>query len=278
MKKFFISFLYLALTLAVCAAGFLLPSTLNDYQDRQIFATIEHTAMEPPELTYSSSLYDTLRLLSHEHYFVEYPSAGSKRNDKEIYAISSGLIDQLKQYGTLLPDGAYDITNYTASLQLAIVSDNMPYTDANSSEAAAFGTDAAKDLNEHSETAALDITTAVVWSCAIYFESGYWMHIWIDDKSGKAVSFSMYTGQNLILASYTDAGDLDAFAAEVAAFAEDYYELPATPLQQSIVHAYNQMFEKGSIFEAYYTIQLKEEDGGLIQMPLRILQDCMTLN
>ena len=70
MKKFFITCLYLSLTVAVCTAGFLLPSMLNDYQDRLIFAKIEHTAIEPPELTYSSSLFDTLRLLSKDHYFV----------------------------------------------------------------------------------------------------------------------------------------------------------------------------------------------------------------
>ena len=60
MKKFLITCFYLSVTLAVCAAGFLLPSALNNYQDRQIFAKIEHPAIEPTELTYSSSLYDTL--------------------------------------------------------------------------------------------------------------------------------------------------------------------------------------------------------------------------
>ena len=51
IKKIIVTCFYLALTLAVCTAGFLLPSVLNSYQDRQIFSKIEHTAMEPPELT-----------------------------------------------------------------------------------------------------------------------------------------------------------------------------------------------------------------------------------
>ncbi len=110
MKKFFITCLYLSLTVAVCTAGFLLPSKN------------EHTAIEPPELTYSSSLFDTLRLLSKDHYFVEYPSAGSSRTGEEIYAAACGLLKQLTEYGVLSPDSAYDITTYTTALQLAIVS------------------------------------------------------------------------------------------------------------------------------------------------------------
>lgn len=68
MKKLITACLCLLLTLAVTAAGFLLPSAMSAYQDRQTFSKIEHMSMEPLELTYSSSLYDTLRLLSKGHY------------------------------------------------------------------------------------------------------------------------------------------------------------------------------------------------------------------
>lgn len=271
MKKLLITCIYLTLTLAVCAAGFLLPSTLNDYQDRQIFAKIEHTAMEPPELAYSSSLYDTLRLLSREHYFVEYPSAGSKRSSEEIYNIASDLIRQIKK-NYMLPDLEDTDSNYTTSLQLAIISDGTQNTDSNPSEESAMAT-------EYSEAAALDITTAVVWNCSIYYQNGYWLSISIDDKSGKIVSFSMCTNQIAMLAAYGDEKAFDTFAASIAEFCEDYYELPTTSLQQSIIRSYNTMFEKSnSILEAYYTIQMKEEDGQTIQMPLRIYPDYMILN
>ena len=127
IKKIIVTCFYLALTLAVCTAGFLLPSVLNSYQDRQIFSKIEHTAMEPPELTYSSSLFDTLRLLSKEHYFVNYPSSGSKRTPEEICEKSLELIDSLNAYGFELKETA---SSYSATLQLAIVSVDYPYVDS----------------------------------------------------------------------------------------------------------------------------------------------------
>lgn len=83
--------------------------------------------MELPELTYSSSLFDTLRLLSKEHYFVNYPSSGSKRTPEEICEKSLELIDSLNAYGFELKETA---SSYSATLQLAIVSVDYPYVDS----------------------------------------------------------------------------------------------------------------------------------------------------
>lgn len=280
MKKFLITCFYLTLTLAVCAAGFLLPSALNNYQDRQIFAKIEHTAMKPPELAYSFSLYDTLRLLSQKHYFVEYPSAGSRRSSEEIYTIASDLTTQFQKYNIFsdLEDTEDTILHYATTLQLAIVSDGMQDTDLTASEGYPAA-DAEEGMDVYSETSALDITTAVVWNCSINYQSGRWLSIGIDDKSGKMVSLSMYTDQISVLTSSGEEAALKAFAASIADFCRDYYELPATCLQQSVIHSYNTIYEKNNgILEAYYTIQIKTEDGQTIQMPLRIYPDYMILN
>ena len=190
MKKFLITCFYLSVTLAVCAAGFLLPSALNNYQDRQIFAKIEHPAIEPTELTYSSSLYDTLRLFTRAHYFVEYPSTGSKRTDEEIYTIASESIQLLQKYNVISSDLKNDITNYTTSLQLAVVTERNDYTNLINDQPYSSAIDAESSTQDESEPASVDITTAVVWSCSIYFKSGYWIDIWIDDKS--SVIFHVY--------------------------------------------------------------------------------------
>lgn len=275
LKKLLVTCFYLALTFAVCTAGFLLPSVLNDYQDKQIFAKIEHTAMEPPELTYSSSLFDTLRLLSREHYFVNYPSTGSKRTSEEIYAASLELLESLDAYGFQLSEPAA-ASNYTATLQLAIVSVDYPYSDGMQAVTSAVDTESEKKA---SKEAASDITTAVVWECSIYFSSGYWINIWIDDKSGKAVACSMFTNQTYTLVSSCDKKLLDDFAAAVAKFSEDYYELPATVIEQPVIHSGNLMFEKnGGVSEAAYTIQLKEENGSLIQIPLQLRREYVLFN
>ncbi len=279
MKKFLISCFYLSVTLAVCAAGFLLPATLGSYQDRQIFARIEHTEMEPPELTYSSSLYDTLRLFSKNHYFVDYPSVGSKRTDEEIYKTAAELVKQLQKYDVLSSGFTYDITNYTTQLQLAILSEKTLLTDIADGQADAFPSGTGLTGQDDPEASAPDITTAVVWSCSIYFDSGYWIDVWIDDKSGKAVSFSMFIEQTRALACSGSRDILDTFADAVASFAEHYYELPVTVLEPSFVHSFNSLIEQDSgILEAYYTIQLKEEDSTTIQIPLKIRPECTILN
>lgn len=279
MKKFFITCLYLSLTAAVCTAGFLLPSMLNDYQDRLIFAKIEHTAMESPELTYSSSLYDTLRLFSKGHYFVEYPSAGSNRTGEEIYAAACELIRQLEKYDVLTFETTYDITNYTTALQLAIVSDGNSSSDSFPDQSSASAVDEKKAKKDPAGESAADITTAVVWSCSIYFNSGSWIDIFFDDKSGKAVAASMFTQQAQILTGSGDQKLSDSFADSVADFAEHYYELPAAAMEQSFVHSYNSLFDKTTgIAEAYYTIQLKEETGTSIELPLRIRPEYIIFN
>lgn len=279
MKKFLITCFYLSVTLAVCAAGFLLPSALNNYQDRQIFAKIEHPAIEPTELTYSSSLYDTLRLFTRAHYFVEYPSTGSKRTDEEIYTIASESIQLLQKYNVISSDLKNDITNYTTSLQLAVVTERNDYTNLINDQPYSSAIDAESSTQDESEPASVDITTAVVWSCSIYFKSGYWIDIWIDDKSGKAVSFSMFIEQTQELASSGNRDILDTFANAAAKFAEHYYELPATALEPSIVRSFSSLFEKDAgIIQAYYTIQLKEENGTLIQVPFKIRPECIILN
>lgn len=279
MKKFLITCFYLSVTLAVCAASFWLPATLGRYQDRQISAKIEHTEMEPPELTYSSSLYDTLRLFSKNHYFVDYPSVGSKRSDEEIYETALELVKQLQKYDVLSSGFTDDIANYTTQLQLAILSEKTLLPDIATVQADSARSNTGLTGQDDPESSASDITTAVVWSCSIYFDSGYWIDIWIDDKSGKAVSFSMFIEQTRALASSGSRAILDTFADAAASFAEHYYELPTTVLEPSFVNSYNSLFgQDASILEAYYTIQLKEENSTNIQIPLKIRPECTILN
>ncbi len=280
MKKILITCFYLLMTAVISASGFLLPSVMSAYQDKQIFAKIEHTSMEPLELTYSSSLYDTLRLLSEGHYYVDYPLTGSSRTADEVYEIVLKLIGQFEDYGIILSDSEYTVTNHTITLQLAIASDNNRYTDAfGLSQEESFPASAPETDAEDAADSSPDITTAVVWACSVYFVSGYWMNFWIDDKSGKAVAFSMYTGQSLLLPDSMNTSSLDKFIGRLTDFLQDYYELPAAALYMPVVHSSNPLFDKNlAAAEADYSIQLKEDSGRLIQMPLRIRPEYMVLN
>lgn len=277
MKKILITCFYLLITAAISASGFLLPAVISDYQDKQIFAKIDHTSMEPLELTYSSSLYDTLRLLSEGHYYVDYPLTGSSRTADEVYDIVLRLIGQFEDYGIILSDSGYTVTNHTITLQLAIASDNNRYTDAfGTAQESGFYT--GEESGSTESDASSDITTAVVWACSVYFVSGYWMNFWIDDKSGSAVAFSMYTGQSVLSDSLNDS-NLDLFVNRLTSFLQNYYGLPAESLPVSVIHSANPLFDKEVIpAEAGYTIQLKEDSGKLIHMPLRIHPEYMILN
>ncbi len=291
MKKFLITCFYLALTLAVCAVSFLLPSTLNTYQDRQIFAKIEHTAMDPPELTYSTSLYDTLRLICSPHYFVDYPSTGSRRTSEEIHAAAADLVEKLSEYNILSADAKNHIANYSSNLQLAIESENrnnieeidsvsngqsntaIAETDAKTDDESASENPSAQNEKENSS----DIATAVVWLCSITFDSGHWISLRIDDKTCKAVSLSICTERVQMMVSSGYEPELDAFVSSVAAFLENYFELPANPQKLNIVHSYISLYDKSKSFEASYLIQLKEENGTVIQLPLHIYPETVTI-
>ncbi len=85
----------------------------------------------------------------------------------------------------------------------------------------------------------------------------------------------MFTEQINMLSSSGNKSQLDSLASSVAAYLEDYYELPATLLEQSTIHSLNKIV---SMIEAEYMIQLKEENGNLIQIPLQLRQECMILN
>lgn len=289
MKKILTACFYLLLTFAVSSAGFVLPSALNAYQDRQIFAKIEHTAMEPLELTYSSSLFDTLRLLSQDHYFVDYPFAGSKRTEEEVYGIVSEMMDRLNEYEALSSLPAYAITNYAISPQLAILSDDQEKNYGNPTDSSKITIkDASQSQGdtqpqEDAQSPPSDITTAVVWLCSLYFDSGYWANFGIDDKSGKVVAFALFTEQTLALIDIQNEFGLNAFAESVAGFLQDYYELPTELVNQGMIHRYipnaNSLFEQSSVtLEAHYIIQLKEENGNIIQIPLRTFPELIVLN
>ena len=71
--------------------------------------------------------------------------------------------------------------------------------------------------------------------------------------------------------------ELDAFVSSVAAFLENYFELPANPQKLNIVHSYISLYDKSKSFEASYLIQLKEENGTVIQLPLHIYPETVTI-
>ncbi len=78
------------------------------------------------------------------------------------------------------------------------------------------------------------------------------MNFWIDDKSGKAVAFSMYTEQTLILTDSGSTQDLDSFAGKIADFLQDYYELPSESRLKSLLES-STLFEKApAALEANY--------------------------
>lgn len=285
MKKFLITCFYLTLTLAVCAGGFLFPSTLNAYQDRQIFSKIEHTAMDPPSLTYSSSLYDTLLLLSSDHYFVDYPSTGNNRSREEVQKIAMDFIEQLVSHGIIDKDSVKNVSSYISTLQLAIASEDASgdvLIDVENIKDATISKDTdgkTRDIDVQKK-ASLEITTAVVWSCSITYDSSCYISLSIDDKSGKAVGLSISSAQILNLTLSDSELELDAFAASIADFYKNYYELKAKPIQHAIVRRISTtMFEKdGSLLEASYTIQLEKDDGTKLPMPLWIYSDHMSIN
>lgn len=294
MKKILVTSFYFTVTAAVCMIGFWFPSALCKYQDEQIYAKIERPAVEPITLTYSSSLHDTLQLLKDEYYSVEYPYSGSIHTEKEIHEIISRLLKKFKKYGiltqNLLPDTGNAIKGQSATLSLAIASDNDPnnlpggissmsgnafsstltkpddtISNATSSTDASTSPDTIAGQAD-STALATDYTTAVLWDCSVYFQDSSLLIMSIDDKSGKMVSFNFYNPQGII--RNMDEKQLSEYANAVAKFLKNYYGMKAhaTLVELKKIPYYD---EKNLITESLHSIRLTDDSGNIIQLELK---------
>ncbi len=265
IKKILITGFYFTVTAIVCAIGFRLPSAWCKYQDKQIYAKIERPKVEPITLTYSSSLYDTLQLLTGDYYFVEYPYAGSIHTEAEIHKIVSALIKKMERSGILtpnaLPYSPNAIEGQSASLSLAIASDSGVYNTKN-------GFQAAPTLG------ASDYRTAFIWDCTVYFEDTSILLMSIDDKSGKLVGFNIYNSREI--SDYmTDMERKGApphlkFANAVAKFLKKHYQMKTNAVwKETREPADKKIYDQNALPTEYvYSIKLTDDSGNTLQLPL----------
>ncbi len=288
MKKFvnvLFTCFYLALTLAVLVASFWLPSVLFDYQDRQLSAKIGQSKIKPTTFTYSSSLYDTLRILSDEHTFVDYAPSASNRNEKEVCKIALDAIKQLKKYDIQILEPNDHIIEQHAFFQLAIASTpaysvtdaklshkgNAAYSESQSS----VGTNA-KIQSTDKDDAKSNIATAAIWLTQSITEYGYIANIYIDDISGKTVGFSIHSSQSFMAANDQEMANL--LFDSTAKFAQNYYGQPVKLLPAKTIYGTDSTDGFYGNPEAFQTIQLTDESNGLIEMPLKLEYEHLIFN
>lgn len=274
MKKFLVTGFYFALTAAVCAAGFWFPSALSKYQDEQIYAKIERPAVEPMTLTYSSSLHDTLQLLSNNYYFVEYPYAGSIHTENEVQKIVSRLLKKFEKYGlltqNLLSGSGNAVQGQSITLSLAIASNGAPSGQSHVSSMSNRSS-TTKDILPVTDNTAnsrtTDYTTAVIWDCSIYFQDSSILIMSIDDKSGKLVGYNIYNAQVPV---YMNEKELSQYADAVAKFLKRHYGMKARATLSGLNEVLDQKIydEKAFYIESTHSIKLTEESGDTIQLKL----------
>lgn len=274
MKKFLVTGFYFALTAAICAAGFWFPSALSKYQDEQIYAKIERPAVEPMTLTYSSSLHDTLQLLSNNYYSVEYPYASSIHTESEVHKIVSRLLKKFGKYGllteNLLSGSGNAIQGQSATLSLAIACDGAPSGQSHASSisnSSSTTNDVLPVTDSTVESRIADYTTAVIWNCSIYFQDSSMLIMSIDDKSGKLVGYNIYNAQ---VSAYMDEKELSKYADAVAKFLKNHYGMKAHATLSELNEAPVQKIydEKAFYIESTHSIKLTEESGDTIQLKL----------
>lgn len=279
MKKFLVTGFYFSFTAAVCAACFWFPSALSKYQDEQIYAKVECPAVEPMTLTYSSSLYATLRLLSNNYYSVEYPYAGSMYTESQIFEIASRLLKKFEKYGLLAQNLRSEANNavqgQSATLSLAIASSSLASSTDNISSfsndkvaVSAQGNRSAKgNPSAASSTAGhtVDYTTAAIWDCSFYFQDSSILKMFIDDKSGKLVGFNIYNAQ--MPSHSTDETQLSKYASAVAKFLKAHYGMKARAILENLNEepAYD---NKTLNLESTHSIRLTDGSGDTMQLKL----------
>lgn len=287
MKKFFITCFYFTLALAATAASYRMPAASSFYQDQQMSAGVEYSKIEPIAFTYSSSLVDTIRLLSSDYYIVEYPLTGSSRTSKEIYQITLDAIEQLTDHGLTIFHSKEHVLGYHATLQLAItkysstdnsqITTDSSYPQTGSQSDDTVSSSAQPEDAEETAPDSMDITSAIIWQCYVYTTDGIEANFKIDDKSGKVVGFCIWSYPNTLL---SDIRQTSRVMKKLCAFAKDYYGLPAKTITKKI----EAVTDEKSIKAEYetptrnYYLELSEETGDTIRMPLQIYLDSWLLN
>lgn len=287
MKKFFITCFYFTLALAATAASYRMPAASSFYQDQQMSAGVEYSKIEPTAFTYSSSLLDTMRLLSSNYYIVEYPLTGSSRAPKEIYQITLNAIKQLTNHGLTVFHSKEPVLGYHATLQLAIskysntdnsqISTDSGYPQAGNQSVDTISSSDPPDDAVETAKDSMDITSAIIWQCYVYTADGIEANFKIDDKSGKVVGFCIWSYPNALL---SDTNKTSKIMDNLCAFAKDYYGLPAKIITEetaSVTDAksFKAEYETSTL---YYYLELSEETSDKIHIPLQIYPDSWMLN
>ena len=304
MKKPITTCFYLILTSAVITAVFFLPSVLSRYEDQKMFAKIEQTEIEPVEFSYSYSLFDTLNLLSGSYYTVEYPSNGGSHTADEICEITADIFKRMNHYGKknglLFLNTGDKIIAKNAVLQLAI-SSNYDNTSSPDEAAKAPGSDqGGTDTGTESATAATDysvstdVTTAAIWRCHLYSESGYVAEFRIDDKSGKIAGIFLWKNPY----SSPDSSDWPAEALKntFQKFFQNYYgtHTEIFPLEETRVSDTSTdaitdssgaasskdgtAVQNANIYQSTNHIYLTDEFGNTARMIMKISPEYVSLN
>lgn len=301
MKKIITACFYLILTSVVIAIVFFLPSTLFTYEDQQLLAKVEQTEIESVEFTYSYSLFDTLKLIASGFYTVEYPSSGATRTADEIYKITKDAFAKLNHYGEkkgiffLQPNDK--IVDYATSLQLAISNNyetNFISSDHNADDNPSSYAAEDTALSESSTTGnsqAAGITSATIWRCHLYTESGYLAEFRIDDKSGKIVGLFLWTNQENL--ANKRIWSTKALLDTIRSFLKDYYGLKAKIIPQDKTSTTdtdisqassgstsdpNYKTRQISAYSTTYIIRLTNEFGHSAQIPVKIAPEWIDLN
>ncbi len=255
MKRKRTGSIFVIFTLAAVLAGFSLPGLTADYQEKQNLSQVDVYGSEAVQFPTSYHVLDCIKLLSYGYEEVELES-GKIHTDEEIQEISREFLTYFTQKALIPKDSEIDSFKSNVFLAMKKEPEEEPVTESeenvvseesvDSGENETYDGNTASDVYSYTDSYTvkairrndrldavmneMDIDnepqsiSAIVWQCLIQDQYGNELYLWIDDLSGKVISFQYILDVSLADYMGFNAEDIRYDYTYMEDFLKEYYE------------------------------------------------------
>lgn len=257
MKRKRTGSIFVIFTLAAVLVGFSLPGLTADYQEKQNLSQVDVYGSEAVQFPTSYHVLDCIKLLSYGYEEVELES-GKTHTGEEIQEVSREFLTYFTDRAFLPNDSRIDSFKSKVFLAMKKEPEEEPVTEFGENEVfdssgnmdsySSIGSYGSSNTDSYKvktikrrELAAMlmeemDIDnepqniSAIVWQCFIQDQYGNELYLWIDDLSGKVISFQYILNVALADTMGYDAESIRYDYTYIEEFLKEYYGFSDVPI------------------------------------------------
>lgn len=261
---------------ALCiAGGLLLPKAVFSYQNNAILSEVHKYSTDQAMLTYTSTLFETMELVSGDYYNLEYSQELASLTSDEAYNIGIEFLDSIDSnmfspLGIQLHDS---ISTFSCDCQLAVKAPKDKYMASQYDAVSDVASDVADDsgvtysegdttVNENSDDSTetkisnSENLTAIIWELILNYDNASYLRLIVDDNNKKVISFSFTSKKGIGNVSNKEVYFLAMDS--LVPFFEEYYNVKLSEI-------YSDSYR--------YIFQLEDADGNIAKIPATISTD-----